>query len=223
MQGALLRNRTNEVLCHLIFRESARPPVVIVIENVHWIDASSEDFLKSLAQRVREHRILLVLTTRPGPPKEWLARRDDGDDRAGGARSGRPPRDGPRALRRARRSRSRSSSSSLAKGEGNPLYVEEIVRQLQETEGILVEDGEARLRAADVTVPETIHDIIAARVDRLDESPKRTLQVASVVGRRFGVSLVSRVRESDRRSGGRRPGGASTPSISSSRARTTPS
>jgi tetratricopeptide (TPR) repeat protein len=46
-----------------------------------------------------------------------------------------------------------------------------------------------------VTVPETIRDIIAARVDRLTDSPKRTLQVASVVGRRFGVSLVSHVRE----------------------------
>ena len=86
----------------------------------------------------------------------------------------------------------------MAKGEGNPLYVEEIIRQLQETEGIVVEDGEARLRAADVTVPGTIRDIIAARVDRLDESPKQTLQVASVVGRRFGITLVSRVRESDR-------------------------
>jgi len=86
----------------------------------------------------------------------------------------------------------------LAKAEGNPLYVEEIVRQLQETHGIVIEDGEARLRAADVTVPETIRDIIAARVDRLEESPKQTLQVASVVGRRFGVSLVSRVRGSAR-------------------------
>src|SRR5262249_40309917 len=66
-----------------------------------------------------------------------------------------------------------------------------------ETEGIMVEDGEARLRAADVTVPGSIRDIIAARVDRLNESPKQTLQVASVVGRRFGITLVSRVRESD--------------------------
>ncbi len=49
-----------------------------------------------------------------------------------------------------------------------------------------------------MTVPETIRDIIAARVDRLAESPKRTLQVASVVGRRFGVSLVSHVRETER-------------------------
>src|SRR5437879_9153187 len=78
---------------------------------------------------------------------------------------------------------------------GNPLYVEEILRQLQETGGILVEDGEARLGSPDVTVPATIHDIIAARVDRLAEPLKHTLQGAAVVGRRFGMSLLSRILE----------------------------
>ena len=56
------------------------------------------------------------------------------------------------------------------KSEGNPLYVEEILRQLQETSGSSVENGEARLSRPDVTVPATIHDIIAARVDRLAEA-----------------------------------------------------
>src|SRR5437870_12929708 len=81
------------------------------------------------------------------------------------------------------------------KSEGNPLYVEEILRQLQETRGILVEDGEARLRRPDVTVPATIHDIIAARVDRLSEPLKPTLQGAALLGRRFGFSLLARLVE----------------------------
>src|SRR5881296_4767315 len=58
------------------------------------------------------------------------------------------------------------------KSEGNPLYVEEILRQLQETGGIAVENGQARLSRADVTVPATIHDIIAARIDRLADPLK---------------------------------------------------
>jgi class 3 adenylate cyclase/tetratricopeptide (TPR) repeat protein len=197
VQGALLRSRTNEVLHQLIFRESERAPVVVVIENVHWIDVSSEEFLKSLAEQVAQHAVLLVLTTRPGSPKEWLASSKaetielEGLDPA-------DLREMVRGLCGGRAVSEPLFALLLAKGEGNPLYIEEIVRQLQETGGILLEDGEARLRAADVTVPETIHDIIAARVDRLEESPKQTLQVASVVGRRFGISLVSRVRESDR-------------------------
>jgi class 3 adenylate cyclase/tetratricopeptide (TPR) repeat protein len=193
VQGARLRDLTNEVLRTLILRESTRQPVVLVVENMHWVDASSEDFLKALAQEVRDHRVLLVLTTRPGSAMEWLPPETvtlklEGLDPA-------DLRDMVRALCGAREVSEPLFHLLLAKGEGNPLYVEEIVRQLQETEGIVVENGEARLRAADVTVPETIRDIIAARVDRLAESPKQTLQVASVVGRRFGVSLVSHVRE----------------------------
>ena len=196
VQGAQLRGRTHEILGTVIFRESALKPVVLIIENLHWIDDSSGELLKSLAARAHEHAVLLVLTTRPGSSTDWLPittetlkleglTHDDIGEMVGTLCA------------------SRSVSEPLlelmvAKGGGNPLYVEEIVRQLQETEGILVEDGEARLRASDVTVPETIRDIIAARVDRLAESPKQTLQVASVVGRRFGVSLVSHVRETER-------------------------
>src|SRR5262249_3810444 len=79
------------------------------------------------------------------------------------------------------------------KGAGNPLYVEELVLQLRETGGILVEEGAARLGRADVRVPATIQDIIAARVDRLESPLKVVLQGAAVIGRRFGVSLLSQV------------------------------
>jgi class 3 adenylate cyclase/tetratricopeptide (TPR) repeat protein len=196
IQGAMLRDRTNDLLCSVILRESERRPVIVVVENVHWIDASSEEFLRLLATRVPAHRVMLVLTTRAGGTLDWL-----------------PPMTQRIALEALDSENLRTMVRTLLgtplvaeqlfhllmeKGEGNPLYVEEIVRQLQETKGILVEDGEARLRAADVTVPGTIRDIIAARVDRLNESPKQTLQVASVIGRRFGVTLVSRIRDSDR-------------------------
>ena len=73
------------------------------------------------------------------------------------------------------------------RGEGNPLYVEEILRQLRETGGLRVEDGEAQLSRPDVTVPATIHDIIAARIDRLPDDVKHTLQVAAVVGRQVAI------------------------------------
>ena len=145
---------------------------------------------------MHEHAVLLVLTTRPGTSMDWLPSTTERLKLEGLAHD--DIREMVGALCASRAVSEPLFQLLLAKGEGNPLYVEEIVRQLQETEGIVVENGEARLRAADVTVPETIHDIIAARVDRLAESPKQTLQVASVVGRRFGVSLVSHVRETER-------------------------
>ena len=67
VQGASLRDRTNDLLCSVILLESERRPVIIVIENVHWIDASSEELPRSLAARVLNHRVMLVLTTRTGP------------------------------------------------------------------------------------------------------------------------------------------------------------
>ena len=196
VQGARLRDRTNEVLRSIILRESERQPVVVIVENLQWIDASSNEFLKSLATQLGEHRVLLMLTARPGTAIEWLPTASetfvleglDPDDL----------RDMVCTMCEARGVSEPLFQLLLAKGEGNPLYVEEMVRQLQETGGIVVESGDARLRTDDVTVPETIRDIIAARVDRLAESPKQTLQVASVIGRRFGVSLVSHVREDGR-------------------------
>ena len=196
VQGARLRDRTNEVLRTLILRESARRPVILVVENMHWVDASSEEFLKSLVEHGQRHPVLVVLTTRSGTAMEWLPPSTEtltleGLDQADLGEM-------VRTLCGTRAVSEPLFQLLQAKAEGNPLYVEEIVRQLQETESIVMEGGEARLRAADVTVPATIRDIIAARVDRLAASPKQTLQVASVVGRRFGVSLVSRVRETER-------------------------
>ncbi len=196
VQGAQLRSRTHELLSTIIFRESALRPVILVVENMHWIDDSSAEFLKSLAERVHKHSVLLALTTRPGASMDWLSIATEGLKLEGLAHD--DIREMVGALCATRSVSEPLFQLLLAKGEGNPLYVEEIVRQLQETESIVVENGEARLRAADVTVPATIRDIIAARVDRVADSPKRTLQVASVVGRRFGVSLVSHVRETER-------------------------
>jgi class 3 adenylate cyclase/tetratricopeptide (TPR) repeat protein len=196
VQGANLRDQTNELLGNVILRESERRPVIAVVENVHWIDASSAEFLRALGERVRDHRVLLVLTTRPGASLPWLP--STTETIAVDALDSTSLRAMVQTLFGTTSVAEPLLRLLLAKGEGNPLYVEEIVRQLQETDGIVIEEGEARLRAADVTVPETIRDIIAARVDRLDESPKQTLQVASVVGRRFGVSLVSHVRATPR-------------------------
>ena len=193
VQGAQLKARTNQLLAGLLWRHSEERPIVLVIENVHWVDASSEEFLRLLADGVGDRRVLLILTTRPERPMEWLPSAAQTIQLEG--LDPEDIRDMVHALLGTRAVSASFFQILLAKGEGNPLYVEEILRQVQETGGIVIEQGEVRLRAGDVVVPETIRDIIAARVDGLLESLKHTLQVASVIGRRFGVSLVSRVSE----------------------------
>ena len=196
VQGAQLKERTHRVLGEMLARVSEGATTVLVVENLHWIDASSEEFFRSLVTALPGRRQLLVLTTRPGAPIPWLppAAEVITLEALGTAEL----REMVRALLGVDQVAEPLLQLLLVKGEGNPLYIEEIVRQLQETGGLHVDDGEASLSAADVMVPDTINDIISSRVDRLLDPLKQTLQVASVVGRRFGAPLVSRVMEDGR-------------------------
>src|SRR5262249_52799846 len=148
----------------------------------------------SLAANLPGHRVLVVLTTRPGYASPWVSPPLAETVTVEGLGAG-DVRGMVKSLLAAEKVSEELFKFLADRSEGNPLYVEEVLRQLQEAGGIAVEGGEARLSRADVTVPTTIHNIIAARVDRLADALKQTLQGAAVVGRRFGVSLVSRVLE----------------------------
>src|SRR3989442_964313 len=191
LSGAELKERTFAVLREMLLRASRSAPVVLLIENVHWLDASSAEFLAQLAARLSGHRVLLLLSTRPGvlPWADLAATEPITLEGLGTAEV-----EGMVRTVLGVETMSAELLRLLAeRGEGNSLYVGEILQQLLETSGIIVADREARLRSADVRVPATIHDIIAARVDRLADPLKLTLQGGAVVGRLFGTSLVSRV------------------------------
>jgi predicted ATPase/class 3 adenylate cyclase len=193
-----LKEQTFGVVRDLFLRMSEMEPLILIVENMHWIDTASDELLAQLAKTLPGHRVLLVLTARPGHTATWLTPPlvDAVTVEGLGASD---VRGMVRALLTVEEVSEPLFKFLAERSEGNPLYVEEILRQLQETGGLTIEGDEARLSRADVTVPATIHDIIAARVDRLGEGLKQTLQGAAVVGRRFGVSLVSRVLELDRK------------------------
>jgi len=190
--GAQIKGRTFAVLHDLFVAASESTSLVVVVENIHWIDPTSEEFLAFLARDVPNHRLMLVLTTRPDDSPSILAACAGTSVVLGGLE--------PEQLRSMVTSLAHAERVSddlfrilLEKSAGNPLYIEEILRQLQETNGLTAIAGELRLTSAGVTVPATIHDIIAARIDRLPDELKRLLQGAAVIGRRFSVSLLSRL------------------------------
>ncbi len=189
---AQLKERTFGALLDVFLRVSESAPAVLVVENLHWVDASSEEFLAQLAQGLSGHRLLLVLSARPGLTAPWLTPPMAETITLEGLDAG-EVQEMIRTLLAAEEVSEHLFKILAEKSEGNPLYVEEILRQLQETGGIVVEQGQARLSSAGVTVPATIQDIIAARVDRLAQPLKQALQGAAIVGRRFGVPLLSRV------------------------------
>jgi class 3 adenylate cyclase/tetratricopeptide (TPR) repeat protein len=194
LSGPQLKERTLDVLRDVILKASEAGPVIFIVENMHWVDTASEEFLAHLARSLPGHPVLLVLTTRPGYTAPWLTPPLAETIALEGLGAG-DVRGMVRTLLVAEEVSEELFKILAEKSEGNPLYVEEILRQLLETSGIIVEKGEARLSRADVTVPATIHDIIAARIDRVADPLKHTLQGAAVVGRHFGISLVSRILE----------------------------
>jgi class 3 adenylate cyclase/tetratricopeptide (TPR) repeat protein len=192
LSGPQLKERTFATIRDILHGMSEQEPLVLVVENMHWIDTASDEFLASFAASLPGHRVLLLLTARPGYAAPWVSPPLAETLTLDGLGAG-DVRGMVRSLLSAEDVSEELFNFLADRSEGNPLYVEEVLRQLQETGGIALEGGEARLSRADVTVPPTIHDIIAARVDRLADTLKQTLQGGAVVGRRFGVSLVSRV------------------------------
>jgi len=196
MSPAERRGETFEALRSLFVRAAERRPQILVIEDLHWIDSASEQFLATLMDSVPALRLLVVFTYRPGYTSPF------------GERSY-FTRVVPAALGAedsARMAAAVLDTDSLpdelrtllgGKAEGNPFYVEEMVKSLEES-GALRRVGtryELARPASEITIPGTIQDVIAARIDRLAEAPKRTLQLASVIGREFTRRLVDRLAE----------------------------
>src|SRR6266536_1123974 len=196
MSPAERRGETFEALRRVFVRAAELRPQILVIEDLHWIDSASEEFLATLVDSVPALRLLLIFTYRPGYTSPF------------GERSY-FTRVIPAALTvedSARMAAAVLATDSLpdelrtllgGKAEGNPFYVEEMVKSLEES-GALRRVGtryELARPASEITIPGTIQDVIAARIDRLSEAPKRTLQLASVIGREFTRRLVDRLAE----------------------------
>ncbi|MGH7354952.1 MAG: ATP-binding protein, partial [Candidatus Rokuibacteriota bacterium] len=194
IDAAARRSRILEAVRAMSLRGAQIRPIVFVFEDLHWIDASSEEYLGTLVDSVVSAPILLVFTYRIGytppfggrsfhtalslqslSPEETLAM-------AGGVLG---TEAFPHELR----------DALMAKAEGVPLFVEEVTKTLLELGVLQRENGGYRLvrRIDEVSIPDTIQDIIMARLDRLGENGKRIVQLASVIGRQFLKRLLERI------------------------------
>lgn len=179
-----------------IFRVAHRTPMVLVVEDMHWVDTATDEFLTYVAESIPASRVLLILTHRPGYQHNL-------GDRSYHVRIPLSPLSSE--------AMSRMVDSVLdvedlpapvrdliaAKAEGNPLFVEEVTASLLEEGVLALSQGRAVLTRdlADVAIPDRIQDVLMARLDRLPEEPKRAIQIASVIGREFALRLLSRIHE----------------------------
>ncbi len=177
-------------------REAQQQPLVLVIEDLHWIDAASEEFLGFLADSIPAAPVLLVFTHRPGYEHPF-------GDRSFHVRiplqalSQQATRQMVQAVLEAEELPTGLQQLIADKAEGNPLFIEEVIRSLLEEEIVGVEAGVPYLARdlAGINVPDRIQDVLMARLDRLPEGPKHAIQIASVIGREFALRLLGRITE----------------------------
>ena len=190
------RTRTFEVIRGLLLALSRKQPLVIAIEDLHWIDRTSEDVLAALADGIAGAPILLLTTYRTGYQPAWMGR-------SYATQIGLQPlapEDGARVVRSLLGEEVVEDSVVqliLERAEGNPFFLEELVREVREQGG----------HALSPTVPETVEAVLMARIDRLPVADRQLLQAAAVIGRTvpaFVLEAVSDLREDDLRAGLRR-------------------
>ncbi len=177
-----LRKRTFETLQQLFFRQSRYRPVLLVVENVHWIDATSAEWLSMLVERLVGVPLFLLVTTRLGYQCPWMHKSYVTQI----ALQPLTPPESQRVVQDVLGSTRLATplvQRILVKAEGNPFFLEELTRTVLEQE----DPSEA------LPIPETIQAVLAARIDRLPLEAKRLLQVAAVMRGMVSFSLLQAV------------------------------
>ncbi|MEK6225882.1 MAG: adenylate/guanylate cyclase domain-containing protein [Chloroflexota bacterium] len=184
---------------------SRKGPVVLVFEDLHWADAASVDALLALAPLTADLPLLLVMSSRSDRDAVgWRlvsGMRDLFGDALTEIRLDPLSSDDARSLvanlLEIESLPEKARELILAKAEGNPFFVEEVIRMLIDR-GAIQREGDrwiATASVAGVEIPDTLQGLLLERIDRLPADSRRTLRVASVIGRQFGVTILERLLE----------------------------
>ncbi|MBV8357956.1 MAG: AAA family ATPase, partial [Deltaproteobacteria bacterium] len=217
MDAQIRRRRTQEGLKRILLHESLQQPLIMIFEDLHWIDADTQAVLNLLADSIANARILLLVNYRPEYRHDWGHRshytqlrldplgRETAEEMldtlllrplarsvAGEGKRGDEPRAGEGAdliaLKRL----------IIERTDGNPFFIEEMVQVLFD-EGVVARDG-AVVKVArplsQVHIPTTVQGVLASRIDRLPPDEKQLLQALAVMGREFPLPLIQRVAQS---------------------------
>ena len=188
------RQRTLDAVKRLLLRESQVQPLLMVFEDLHWVDGETQALLDSLVESLGPARLLLLVNYRPEYKHRWGSKTAYSQLRLDSlpaesaaellaALLGPDPGLAPLTLMLVKR--------------GNPFFLEETVRMLVETGALAGERGAYRLTrpVEALQVPATVQTILAARIDRLPAAEKQLLQAASVIGKDVPYVLLAAIAE----------------------------
>lgn len=187
-----LKLKTIEGLCSLLLRRAIERPVLFIIEDLHWVDHSTIEFLNALIELVPGTRLLVVLTCRPEFRAPWSPRRHLHQlslDRL-------PAEATLSMIRRAageRRLPDELVSRLATIADGVPLFAEELTRMVVES----WQEHAERASSRRLEIPSSLHELLLARLDRLPRLGKDVAQLCAVLGRDFNHALLRAVSELD--------------------------
>jgi predicted ATPase/class 3 adenylate cyclase len=190
MDANIRKRRTLESIKRVLLRESLNQPLMVIFEDLHWIDEQTQEFLNLLADSIGTAKILLLTNYRPEYSHQWGSKtyyiqlrldplgKESADEMLSALLG-----DGAELAQLKR--------LIIEKTEGNPFFMEETVQVLLD-DGALVRNGGTHLTKplGALKIPPTVQAILGARIDRLPSDAKDLLQMLSVIGREFPLSLI---------------------------------
>jgi class 3 adenylate cyclase/tetratricopeptide (TPR) repeat protein len=190
MDAQIRRRRTMEAIKRILLRESLDQPLMVIFEDLHWIDTETQGLLNLLGDAIANARILLLVNYRPEYRHEWGSRTHYTQLRLD-----------PLGLESADEMLSALLGEEkgliplkrliVERTEGTPFFMEEMVQALFE-QGVLQRNGVVRIArpVSAIKVPATVQAVLASRIDRLSSAEKELLQTLAVLGREFALNLV---------------------------------
>ena len=190
MEGQIKKRRMLDAIKRILLRESLNQPLMVIFEDLHWIDEQTQELLNLLADSIGTAKILLLVSYRPEYSHHWNSKtyytqlRLDplGKERAEEMLA---------ALLGEGKDLIPLKRLIIERTDGTPFFMEEIVQALFE-DGVLYRNGTVKLAKSmnAVKVPATVQAILASRIDHLPPDEKELLQTLAVIGREFALSLV---------------------------------
>jgi class 3 adenylate cyclase/ribosomal protein L40E len=186
----LRRRRTLDAIKRILLRESLNQPLIVIFEDLHWIDEQTQALLNLLVESIGTAKILMLVNYRPEYSHSWGSKtyytqlrldplgRESAEELLSALMSDAVEL---RPLKRL----------IIEKTEGNPFFIEEIVRALFD-QAVLVRNGAVKVTrsTSEIHIPPTVQGILASRIDRLPADEKGLLQTLAVIGKEFPLGLV---------------------------------
>jgi class 3 adenylate cyclase/tetratricopeptide (TPR) repeat protein len=193
MDPRVKQRRTLEAIKRIIVRDSINQPLVVIFEDLHWIDGETQGVLNLLVDSISQAHVLLLVNYRPEYHHEW-----GGKSYYFQLRLDPLVRENASEMLDSLLGRSAEllplKRMVIDKTQGNPFFIEEMVQALFE-QGVLTRNGDVNVTqsVSMIRIPPTVQGVLASRIDRLPASEKDLLQTLAVLGKGFPLTLIKQV------------------------------